>query len=761
MQTYGKKWITGNKIISKRKRRIKMEKKIFLILVLALMSTAWAQQVAPTNETTEWRFTGDSDTQYIDRVYGIATLEYADGDGGATDTNDEFIISDGTTVPHIDGTPVSCLYFKARGSNAQGYQCRSGIDDPGNGVYQFTMIFDMFIPTGNNDGFLGIWNGNASNTNDAELFLRPITGGYYHGGGYYDSPTVPWQKGQWNRFVYVNDYTGNDAKIYVNGTLSHDFPSSPDYVYDGDPDPFWFLTDNSPGETSYGYIANFAFVNQLLTPQEASDLGGSSAGGIYAGLALTPDPLNGDDLVDTTKVLEWTIEGAWFTPKYDVYFDPNQTKVANRDLSVQVGNDQSTTSYDPSPMEFNTDYYWAVDIVWEMVNPAEDPNVFPGSVWTFKTRPETPSITSHPQDQNVVGDGSATAEFSVVALNAVSYKWYMSDFASGDPCSLVTDGGDISGATTDTLTINNVVQEDEAFYFCIAINGAGTDTSGTARLLTKRLLGYWPMDGDADDAVVDADGPIDGVVVGDPTWPTGILGSAINLDPSYPKSPTDPNRVGVDDYVILGDANDLNFRTETDFTVSLWVNTTGWEDDGAIISNKDWNSGSNTGWIISGGNENNGSWWWNYYAGSRDDYNPSAAAQPIADGGWHHLCVTHDRDGLATMYYDGVARAQINISDSTGTIDAGYPTVIGTDGALGTVWEQWFKGTIDEVKIWSDVLDSFEVAKLYTDLAGGEVCAEDIPIRYDKNGDCEINLLDFAEFVDHWLECYLVPTCLP
>ena len=194
---------------------------VCLVIVLGV-GLAHAQS-PPTGYTTEWRFTGDTN-EFVDKVYGPGTLEYADGDDGATDESDIFGVTDGVTIPHINGVPTTYLNFQARATNAEGYLCRTGIDSLlGLDVRQFTMIFDVFIEVGNNDSYMGIWNGNATNSNDAELFLRPITGGYFA-----DGANIPgtWLAGEWNRFVFVNDFSDADTfTMYLNGDPTPDFVS--------------------------------------------------------------------------------------------------------------------------------------------------------------------------------------------------------------------------------------------------------------------------------------------------------------------------------------------------------------------------------------------------------------------------------------------------------------------------------------------------------------------------------------------------------
>ena len=243
------------------------------------------------------------------------------------------------------------------------------------------------------------------------------------------------------------------------------------------------------------------------------------------------------------------------------------------------------------------------------------------------------------------------------------------------------------------------------------------------------LVGWWKFDGNTNDS---SGSGIHGTAVGNPQYAAGYDGDALDIDG--------------DDHVLLGSSSDLNFGDATDFSVSLWIKTGGWQNDAAIISNKDWDSGSNTGWAIAGESGGTGSWQWNYSGatGGREDYDPPGPT--LSDDQWHHLCVAHDRDAYATFYVDGQYQAQVDISGSTGSIDAGYPTVVGTDGVEGAVWAYWFIGLIDDVRIYNDVLTQSEV--LY--LAGAR-------LQIDLHADGTIDFKDYAVLADSWLDEELWP----
>ena len=212
-------------------------------------------------------------------------------------------------------------------------------------------------------------------------------------------------------------------------------------------------------------------------------------------------------------------------------------------------------------------------------------------------------------------------------------------------------------------------------------------------------------------------------------------GDALQLSP-------DP----VEDYVILGTAADLNFGADQDFSISLWVQSSGTPDWGALISNKDWGSGGNVGWGLF---DYQGPIDWNFSDGSaRDDlYIPQ-----IYDGQWHHITVTNDRDDLASIYLDGILVTSASIASATGTIDSGNAVRIGIDG----VGNYPFEGAIDDVQIFDFALNKNGVAEVFA-AGGGEGICLDRP-ELDLDLDCVIGLGDIALLLTEWLDCGLHPS---
>ncbi|MBI5770408.1 MAG: immunoglobulin domain-containing protein [Verrucomicrobia bacterium] len=86
-----------------------------------------------------------------------------------------------------------------------------------------------------------------------------------------------------------------------------------------------------------------------------------------------------------------------------------------------------------------------------------------------------PVITTQPAAQTVVIGGTAT--FNVVATGTppLTYQWKLGPIA-------LTNGPNISGATSATLTITGVQPADAGLYTCVVSSGASSTTSAAAQL---------------------------------------------------------------------------------------------------------------------------------------------------------------------------------------------------------------------------------------------------------------------------------------
>ncbi len=149
--------------------------------------------------------------------------------------------------------------------------------------------------------------------------------------------------------------------------------------------------------------------------------------------------------------------------------------------------------------------------------------------------------------------------------------------------------------------------------------------------------------------------------------------------------------------------NSLNFGSNQDFTVELWVKPEQSQNDPVILSDKNWASGSNKGFVIF---QNGSTWRVNIGDGTnREDV---TGGDIFSDGKWHHIAVSFDRDGLMRLYQDGIEVASANLAtDPIGDINSGNTIKIGQDGT-GTYGIDWL-GEVDNIRVWNTLLSANEI----------------------------------------------------
>lgn len=111
-------------------------------------------------------------------------------------------------------------------------------------------------------------------------------------------------------------------------------------------------------------------------------------------------------------------------------------------------------------------------VVWGTGRPVKD---MPEGLNLITPSLVTPSITSQPADLTVTAGQTATFTVSATGDTPLSYQWKKDG-------NILTDGGNISGATEATLTITNAQASDAGNYTCYVSNGAGDTTSDAATL---------------------------------------------------------------------------------------------------------------------------------------------------------------------------------------------------------------------------------------------------------------------------------------
>ncbi len=149
-----------------------------------------------------------------------------------------------------------------------------------------------------------------------------------------------------------------------------------------------------------------------------------------------------------------------------------------------------------------------------------------------------------------------------------------------------------------------------------------------------------------------------------------------------------------------------------------------------------------------------GSQWW--YPGTN---------APL-DGFWHQIVVTYDQNennlghdmGLQ-LYVDGSLAASTTIVDPNGHALLGpnyfCALMIGCEQNIGYGSNCW-GGYIDEFAVYSGVLSANRIAAHYAAWQPkncAEVIGRGLTLPGDLNGDCQVDIYDFAIFASQWHLC--------
>lgn len=259
----------------------------------------------------------------------------------------------------------------------------------------------------------------------------------------------------------------------------------------------------------------------------------------------------------------------------------------------------------------------------------------------------------------------------------------------------------LPGETNAALTFSPVGFSFNGSYTLVASNAIGVATSRVASLtvaslpvyavITNQLVLHLPFDQDASDTSGRGN---HGMFVGTPILVPGIIGpKALHFD-------TDTSNQ-IYNYVSLGTPADLQFSSNINFSVSMWVRLPKGSLSGDLpfLANAN-NSFSNPGYTFAPSYQLGG---WSWSLGNANIYGPNAS---INDGKWHHLVFTFDRALYATTYLDGV-QVDSRLDIGGGDLNIGNSTSIGQD-PTGTYGESG-SADLDDLGIWQRVLTPFEV----------------------------------------------------
>ncbi|ARN55756.1 LamG-like jellyroll fold domain-containing protein [Sedimentisphaera salicampi] len=425
--------------------------------------------------------------------------------------------------------------------------------------------------------------------------------------------------------------------------------------------------------------------------------------------------------------------------------DPNLGMTPLYETFVPAGADPVTVPINTPEtfeLELGQEVFWGVE---EQISgaPEGDPANIVGPLWNFETLPATPAAVSQPENEAVFEGEQAVFEFTFTSKTAASSAWYKEgepdfELLQSDP-DITIDLAQNGDEFTSTLYVDNAEIADQGYYYCIASNTAGDTQSDSASLAIKRMVAYWPLDGDYQDysgeenhltpyADPIAEQWIDGVK---PAQTGQALDTTVNREAA---AATDP--------FIAAEYTD-------ELTISLWINFPGSDDYPA--------AGHFRG-ICSSSSDNN--WFWEI--DQRDaglqvnapGYNAYSYANLPLDE-WTHIAFTSSADEVAAFYING---SQIDITDpGRYSINQNNTPVYfaNNNGTIDTMMEAKF----DDVRIYNYALSPEQLAGVYYDVTGEQICvapnAENL--QFDFDGDCTVDIDDLAAVSLDWLNDMLFP----
>ncbi len=395
----------------------------------------------------------------------------------------------------------------------------------------------------------------------------------------------------------------------------------------------------------------------------------------------------------------------------------------------------STASYDPT-LAMDKTYYWRVD---EAVDDGaggytapDDPETIKGKVWTFETVKSLATINTQPASAKSATGGTAVLTVEYSSFSSVSVTWLK------DGVAVIPDSR-IAVATTaaqSTLTIADVSAADAGGYSCEIANQAGTITSDTAFLATRKLLAHYMFEYDGSDSA----GANTAIAVNNMGYTTGIVTADAQIASADPNGNNYFMVPAETAYPRAGFGNGLE-----ECTYAMWVNPGDYTGNGRLFGT--FNDGSNTAVQINVTGAGGIGFYIRQEGNVFREFNVTGV---VKKGEWQHLVLSYD-GRQQKIYVNGQVQAMSSENNPlTDFADWQYPLVIFARNVRGSI-NEFYKGQADDFRIYNYALNKEDVARLYYDVTGQRPCIYEVS-AFDFTGDCVVDLDDFAMFAASWLD---------
>ena len=311
------------------------------------------------------------------------------------------------------------------------------------------------------------------------------------------------------------------------------------------------------------------------------------------------------------------------------------------------------------------------------------------------------SITSHPQPLTLNTGETATFTVAATGSGALTYQWQK-------------DGADMPGKTSPTLTLSNVQPQNVGYYLCKVSSLSGAVPSKQVTLsingvdfgVWQGLVAYYQFNGNAIDSTGHG---FDGVPAGAVSAidRNGAAGAAYRLNGSsfvdFPQFPT------------LGDRG-------AQFTISLWVKA---ESTGPIFGDYEGSmTEEDSTFAVQIGVDSNSaesplpnflSITSGLYYEVSSDFTHFIGNSPMVGSGWRHIVYQMDGVGSCRTFVDGTRVGSRPYLANRSYVEAPRWRA---GNILAAGQQQYFTGSLDDIRIYNRALSDTEVLQLYSSEGG-------------------------------------------
>jgi outer membrane lipoprotein-sorting protein len=266
--------------------------------------------------------------------------------------------------------------------------------------------------------------------------------------------------------------------------------------------------------------------------------------------------------------------------------------------------------------------------------------------------------------------------------NAAGHKVYLG--TNPDSLKLLADVND------STFTLTSALERGAAYYWRVdEVQSDGSVEIGDVWSFSPGgLVGFWKLDEGSGGTAADSSGNnLHGTIAGNPAWIDGAEGHALQFN-------------GDGGYVDLGNDSSLNITNQ--ITVAAWIKVDTFDCEWQAVITK----GDDSWRLQRNGTESSiefactGAFVPNALVGSL------FGTVNVNDGRWHHVAGTYDGSKIC-LYVDGKLDVS---SEATGSVIVNdYNVLIGANAEKP---DRNFKGSIDEVRIYSYALSAEEIKEI-------------------------------------------------